>query len=294
MIVSLNLDDLLMKAGIPREKTIVMRHVPKEPLLRRNLPWMAEEQHDAYNAYQATQGPKAEASLRDGDWLISCVGLNSKMATFVGLYAIGDELSMLRKELWERPEFKSLLAHSESPAPTDLQSMVRLFPLTLQETFSQWKGRLVFHWPGLERSWYRRAHNNTFEVHQIHETSQLVPKVPVWNEINLAWSELATLPSVWRTALAGWRGIYYIFDVSLKLGYVGAAYSQENILGRWTNYAKSGHGGNKLLKKSNPANLRFTILQRMSPDASKDEVTEQERLWKGRLHTFGHGLNDNF
>ena len=40
----------------------------------------------------------------------------------------------------------------------------------------------------------------------------------------------------------------YIFDVAIAKGYVGAAYGTDNILGRWLNYADSGHGRNRLLR----------------------------------------------
>jgi hypothetical protein len=44
-----------------------------------------------------------------------------------------------------------------------------------------------------------------------------------------------------------WRGIYYIFDVSDGKGYVGSAYGNDDLLGRWMNYTSVGHGGNRLI-----------------------------------------------
>ena len=69
--------------------------------------------------------------------------------------------------------------------------------------------------------------------------------MPRWDELRFTWGELKILPSKWKAALSQWRGIYFIFDESDGQGYVGAAYGKENILGRWLNYAKRGHGGNK-------------------------------------------------
>ena len=54
------------------------------------------------------------------------------------------------------------------------------------------------------------------------------------------------MPKRWQATLAEWRGIYYIFDVSDGRGYVGSAYGTDNLLGRWRNYAASGHGGNRI------------------------------------------------
>ena len=68
---------------------------------------------------------------------------------------------------------------------------------------------------------------------------------------------------------------------------------KQNILGRWLNYAASGHGGNKKLKERDPSYFVFTILQRTSPDTERDEIGRIEAGWKDRLHTREHGLNDN-
>jgi len=90
------------------------------------------------------------------------------------------------------------------------------------------------------------------------------------------------------------RGIYYIFDTSAEKGYVGSAYGADNLLGRWQNYATSGHGGNRLLKQRDPHQFRFTILELVAPNMEADEVIRLESTWKERLHTRQpHGLNDN-
>ena len=118
--------------------------------------------------------------------------------------------------------------------------------------------------------------------------------MPEWDTIELTSKELGVLPTRWKSALSHWRGIYYIFDTSDGKGYVGSAYGKDNLLGRWLNYASSGHGGNRLLRGRDPANFRFTILQRVSPDMEADEVIRLESSWKQRLHTRKpFGLNDN-
>jgi hypothetical protein len=86
----------------------------------------------------------------------------------------------------------------------------------------------------------------------------------------------------------------YIFDASDGKGYVGSAYGDTNLLGRWQNYAASGHGGNALLRKRDRKNFRFSILERVSPDAHAKDVCQLEGTWKDRLHARSpHGLNDN-
>jgi hypothetical protein len=71
-------------------------------------------------------------------------------------------------------------------------------------------------------------------------------------------------------------GIYYIFDATDGKGYVGSAYGEGNLFGRWLNHAASGHGGNTQLRKRDPKNLRFTILRRVSPDMESDDVISKK------------------
>ena len=86
---------------------------------------------------------------------------------------------------------------------------------------------------------------------------------------------------------------YLIYDVERRAGYVGSACGQDNIIGRWRAYAETGHGGNKELRDSDPANLRFSILERTSPDLSGEDIVALEGSWKKRLHTREFGLNRN-
>ena len=117
--------------------------------------------------------------------------------------------------------------------------------------------------------------------------------MPPWDELTLTWDELQVLPSKWKAALSEWRGIYFILDESDGRGYVGSAYGGENILGRWLNYASSGHGGNKELRNRDPANFRYSILQRVSPDMEPADIIRLEGTWKDRLHSREFGMNEN-
>jgi hypothetical protein len=174
------------------------------------------------------------------------------------------------------------------------RSSILWFDLALTDFCATWKGKLVIEWPPPERSWWRRAHRNVFPVHAILEESALAAAMPAWDQLDLGWDELRVLPSRWREALSHWRGIYYIYDQADGKGYVGSAYGDANLLGRWVNYAGAGHGGNTLLRQRDPKNFRFTILQRVSPDMDAADVIRVEGTWKERLHTRQpFGLNEN-
>jgi hypothetical protein len=72
-------------------------------------------------------------------------------------------------------------------------------------------------------------------------------------------------------------------------GYVGYALS---ILNRWRDHI-ARRGDATKLKECDPANFRFTVLERTSPDIDEVELSHLESSWKDRLHTRKHGLNDN-
>ena len=168
------------------------------------------------------------------------------------------------------------------------------FDLTPTEFYVAWKGKLIVSWPKPERAWWRWANRNVIPVYAALEESVLEGAMPPWENLSLRWDELAVLPPRWREALSHWRGLYVIQDTSDGRTYIGSAYGDQNILGRWLNYAQSGHGGNQLLRQRDPRNFRFSILQRVSPDMEATEMIRLESSWKIRIGTRDpNGLNIN-
>jgi len=291
----MNLNDLFIAKDVDPKHVIIMRHRPFEPELAKVLPWLAAERPDLYNAYQQTQGKKVEKAMLGAKHVASFIGHEPAKALFVGLYEIGGTKSLTLDQYWAVPAYAELESFgSRGFSSEDGRQSVLWFNLALTDFYADWKGKLVVGWPPPERSWWRRAHRNVMPVLAIHEESILGAEMPDWEKIKLTWEELSVLPMRWRHILTQWRGIYFIFDKSDGKGYVGSAYGADNLLGRWRNYGVLGHGGNRLLKKRDPSDFRFTILQRVSPDMETHEVIRLESSWKERLHTRKpHGLNDN-
>ena len=294
----MNLNDLLESSGIDPAKVIVMRHRPHERELAKVLPWLAAERPETFNAYQQTQGEKVERAMKglEGDgYVASFIGHAPGQAWFVGLYTIESSKPLTRDQLWAVPAYQEMKTFGIGGfTEQDPRETIQWFDMSPTDFYAHWKGRLVVTWPPPERSWWRRSHKNDMAVHAIHEESMLDASMPAWDQLDLTWEELSVMPSRWQAAIRQWRGIYFIFDESDGKGYVGSACGSENLLGRWLNYAASGHGGNRLLRGRDPANFRFTILQRVSPDLDSDDVIRLESSWKDRLHTRApFGLNDN-
>ena len=81
-------NDLLKSESISPEDVMVLRHVPKQPKLRKIFPWLVEENHDVFNGYQQTQGPIVEKAMRRAKYVASFVGHEAGKALFVGLYEV--------------------------------------------------------------------------------------------------------------------------------------------------------------------------------------------------------------
>jgi hypothetical protein len=276
----------------------VLRHRPSEPQLNKVLPWLSVERPDLFNAYQQTQGEKLEHVMRameGSGYVASFIRHKAGKALFIGLYSIGVSKPLSYDEFWKIPAHNELKTLGmKGFTAKEGRSSILWFDLTPMDLYASWKGKLIVGWSPPERSWWRRAHRNEFPVYAILEDSALDAAMPAWDAIDLTWEELHVLPTRWKSTLSQWRCIYYIFDTSDGKGYVGSAYGADNLLGRWLDYAKSGHGGNRLLRQRNRKHFRFTILERVSPDMDADDIIRIEDSWKQRLHTRQpHGLNDN-
>lgn len=286
----MDLHTLLIQEGINPDSTLVMRHCPLQPQIRKWLPSFAAENPEIYNAYQQCQSPRAERQLTRARHLASFIGHEPGRALFVGVYENGVPRKVTQRSRDRIPAYKKLTELGLANNPGE-----RLwFDLHLTATLERWRGKLVIKWPGREVSFSRWAHKDSqFEVDVIYDESWLTPSIPDWRTLVLKFDELHRIPKSWKAALREWCGIYYLFDTGSGTGYVGSACGKENLLGRWLAYAKTGHGGNRKLRGLKPEGFVFSILERMSQDIPQDELNRRENEWKVRLHTREYGLNDN-
>jgi len=104
----------------------------------------------------------------------------------------------------------------------------------------------------------------------------------------------------WRSALINVAGVYVIADRETGKLYVGSATGESGIWGRWSSYAKTGHGGNKELRKllrDNGAeyaeNFQYGVLETADTRASDEDILARESHWKDLLLSRSHGHNAN-
>jgi hypothetical protein len=135
--------------------------------------------------------------------------------------------------------------------------------------------------------------------------SQILPDTfdndlfPGYEKVNISWDEMKRVleKDNWKTALQNQKGVYLITDKSNGKMYVGSAYGENMILGRWLSYVNCGHGGNVELKSLTfdhiKTNFRYSILDIYKSTTDDNVIIERESWWKNVLFTRTYGYNSN-
>jgi hypothetical protein len=241
----MDFNDLLFTKGIDtkQSRVLVIRHTPTEPEVRTALPWLAAESPDVFNAYQQHHGRTVEKRLAKATYLASFIGQPGSKALFVGLYAVSGHRAIGRTKFWRIPENRELQKLGMiGYADSDPRPSVLWFDLKLTDVYRDWRGKLVIGWPPPEISWTRWAADNEFNVKAVLEESVFDKGMEPWDKLLLTWEALQHLPRSWVVVLKQWRGVYFILDGADGKGYVGSAYGDENLYGRWLNYCLGRRG----------------------------------------------------
>ena len=79
--------------------------------------------------------------------------------------------------------------------------------------------------------------------------------------------------------------------------YVGSAYGEHMLLGRWKSYVKTGNGGNIELKKLTLGyiknNFKYSILDIFKSTIDDKVILGRESWWKEVLQSREFGYNQN-
>ncbi len=103
----------------------------------------------------------------------------------------------------------------------------------------------------------------------------------------------------WKHHLAAINGVYMILDTLTGQQYIGSAYGGEGIWQRWSDYARTGTGGNReliRLLENDPhyaRHFRFSLLQSLPSNITPREIIRIEGLYKEKFGSRAYGLNGN-
>lgn len=168
------------------------------------------------------------------------------------------------------------------------------------------QGRLIVSFVRTGRQPYLYAEKWAHDVRvvEIRAEKLSIVEFPGFREVNLSMAELNSIVNQslesWRVALSNVAGIYVISDTATGKLYVGSASGQGGIWQRWSQYANTGHGGNKelraLLGESEAESaeyFRFAILEVADIHSSEKDILQRESHWKKILLSREYGYNAN-
>jgi len=167
--------------------------------------------------------------------------------------------------------------------------------------YDKYIGRLIVKYKNNSQNMIRNAESIIDDC----EIAQILPDTfdndifPGYENVNITWQELNRVikKDNWKTALQNQKGVYLITDKSNGKNYVGSAYGENMILGRWKAYVKTGHGGNIGLKNLSfeyiKNNFKYSILDIYKSTTNDQIILERETWWKNVLESREFGYNEN-
>ncbi len=292
----MKLTDIFATEGLTLTDTSVVLHKSTLQPFRRLFPALVFERPDLFEAYQSVHSDKATASLRKRHCFASFVPLAADRMVFAGLFEITGVNERPTREIYADPRFSEL---ADGYGATDTAPAVNIaarshqivFSLQPMDALERLRGRLQIETP-VGRTYVRLAEKLDVPIMAITERPITSPAPPEWRDFILTAREMRSLPASWQARLREWRGVYLIMDRDGQR-YVGAAYGEQNILGRWRSHVAADRGITVELADRDPAGFKFSVLELVSPSAPADDVIALESSWKNRLHTREFGLNVN-
>lgn len=264
----ITIQELLFNRGLDRNAHIkLIRHKDR----RLDLYGMYKSDRGAFLEYQSKQ---AKPVFNGVDYIISFVGEGGSLARFVGVFKV---------------------------ASCNFNNGSYRYDLREIEGYDDLKERVIIRWDN-PISWHQWIKND-MEVQEISPGLHY-KRFTDYFDLILDFSELKEIVenqySDWKTILSAIKGVYLITDTNTGRLYIGSAYGEDGIWGRWSEYVSSGgHGGNKSLAMLCAETdyalkyFQFSILMLLPKTVTADEAIRKEQLFKRKLGTNSFGLNNN-
>lgn len=270
---------LLEAAGLHCSEVRLLRHQDRRYPGHASPYVMWRDDRRRFEAYQQTQS-FANAAVLDAPYWASFVGLPDRETLFVGLYRVSNV----------------------APLPDDRRHPVdgrleaagscNFYRLELSESLIEFSGRLLIDWGAGYRSWIQRADRRPKAIVELRkEFSE--PEFPGFSSFLCRLSEIDAMPRGWLSALSSTRGVYLLTCPRTREQYVGSAAGSVGFIGRWRDYALTGHGGNIALRSRDASDYQISILETVGSGATETDILQLEALWKTKLQSREMGLNRN-
>lgn len=273
----ITIQELLYNRGLDKTAKIkLVRHKDARCDLYNNY----RTNHDWFLEYQSAQD---QPVFHDVKYIVSFIGEESTSSRFIGVYEILDQQ--------EKSTFDK----------DNLTDGNYIYKMQEVEGFEDLKERVIIKWNNAI-SWHQWI-KNKMEVIEI-QPGLHYKRFSDYFDFILNFDELKEIVNNqypdWKRMLSATKGVYLISDTKTGKLYVGSAYNENGIWGRWSEYVKTnGHGGNKSLIElieNDPDygnNFQFSILMLLPKTITPDEAIKKEKLFKNKLGTNSFGLNNN-
>ena len=281
----LTFTDVLIKEGIDPKKVKLIRHA----LTDKNF----KECYDCGMVYEYTCHQKADFSKGYEYWAVFISGAGT-LAKFYAIYRVGELVPDTHNRI-PKGLPKTEASHYDGKHA--------IFNLEHLDILSEYENKLTIQWGNSARSWHQKGITEKVIVSLQPDKKKVFPG---YEHVVLSYDELKDIvdnPTAyedWIIPLSSIYAIYLIVDTETGKQYVGSAYNtKDGLLGRWSCYAATKHGGNKLMKEELCAHperyhkFQFSILQVLPKTLSPEEVTDVETLYKEKLLTKKFGMNAN-
>lgn len=159
--------------------------------------------------------------------------------------------------------------------------------------YEKYFGRLIIEYKNKSQNMIRKARSVIDECRVYEIISDIYEDdiFPGYDNVDVSWERLKTVLNKkdWKTALENQKGVYLITDKRTGKRYVGSAYGDSMLYGRWRNYIETCHGGNKDLKILDDdyikKNFRYSILEIYKSTTDDKVIIRREYHWMKILLT---------
>jgi hypothetical protein len=174
----------------------------------------------------------------------------------------------------------------------DLAGSCDTYQLRRDDRLAEFEGKLFIEWGDGKLAWAQRAERQNKPIVELRLEFK-EPEFPGFLNLIKPLSAVETFPNSWIEVLKNAKGVYLLTCPRTKEQYVGSAYGSQGFWHRWDEYARTGHGGNVILKRREPSDYQVSILEVAGSNVQDDDILKMEKLWKLKLQTREMGLNGN-
>jgi hypothetical protein len=272
----LGFNHLLEQAGVPVATTKLVRHQDNRGRRDRSPFRLWQGRREEFELYQSIQ---RRLPFKLATHVASFVAAPNGDTLFVGVWEIGPDVGVVP-------------AGTIDPVTQEDVGGLNLYALAQSPALADYQGRVVVEWGDGYRSWAQNARSQDKQVLEIRRTPT-EERFPGLLAFRRGVDELDTMPESWRVVLSENKGVYLLICRATGKFYVGSAYGQGGFLGRWEEYAASGHGGNIQMKAHAHRDWQVSILEVAASSDSDADVIAREAVWKEKLLSLKFGLNAN-